>query len=95
MKLGYDPRKAVANFRKHGVRLADAEGVFSDPFAIHMEDPDAESEQRFVTVGMGSAGSVLVVAYAYRGSHVRVISARRASRKERKIYEEGIRFLQR
>lgn len=93
MKIGYDALKAAANFRKHGVRLADAEGVFGDPFAIHLEDPDAEGEQRFIGVGLSSAGSVLVVAYAYRGNELRVISARRASRKERRTYEEGIRLL--
>lgn len=93
MGFEYDPDKAAANLRKHKVSLADAEGVFQDPFAAHLEDPDAHGEQRFIAVGMGSAGSVLVVAYTYRRDDVRAISARRASRKERKSYESRIRFL--
>ena len=52
-----------------------------------MEDPDAEGEQRFVTVGLGSAGELLVVVYALRDGEIRLISARRATGKERKRYE--------
>jgi uncharacterized DUF497 family protein len=87
MRFRYDPAKAVANFRKHGVSFADAEGVFQDPLAVTQEDPDAESEQRFIAVGMGSAAELLVVVYAIRDDEVRLISARRATRKERKTYE--------
>ena len=92
---GHDPRKSAENLRKHGVSLADAEAVFHDPFAMHVEDPDARGEQRFVAVEKGSTGSVLVVVYAYRGDAIRAISTRRASRKERLTYEAGIRFLER
>lgn len=56
-------------------------------------DPDSRGEQRFIAIGMGSAGSVLVVVYTQRGDDVRAISARRASRKERKSYESRVRFL--
>jgi uncharacterized DUF497 family protein len=95
MGFQYDPDKAAANLKKHKVSLADCEGVFKDPATSHVEDPDAAGEQRFIAVGMGSAGQVLAVSYTYRGDDIRPISARRASRKEREQYESGIRFLQR
>ncbi len=87
MRLRYDPAKAAANFRKHGVSFADAEGVFQDPLAVTQEDPDAEGERRFIAVGLGSAAELLVVVYAMHDDEVRLISARRATRKERKTYE--------
>ena len=92
MRFEFDPDKAAENLKKHKVSLADSFGVFSDVFASHMEDPDTSGEQRFLAVGMGSAGQVLVVCYTYRGDCIRPISARRASRKERKQYESGVRF---
>jgi uncharacterized DUF497 family protein len=95
MGFQYDPDKAAANLKKHKVSLADSEGVFDDPFARKIEDPDSAGEQRFVTVGMGSAGQVLVVGFTYRGEDIRPISARRASRKEREQYESGIRLFKR
>jgi uncharacterized DUF497 family protein len=88
MRFQYDPAKAAANRKKHRVSFADAEGVFQDPLAVTVEDPDAEGEQRFVTVGLGSAGELLVVIYTEeQDEEVRLISARRATRKERKQYE--------
>lgn len=87
MVIDHDPDKAAANFRKHGVSFADAEAVFFDPLAITIEDVDSEAEPRFVTVGLGSAAEVLVVVYTFRGNEPRLISARRATRKERKSYE--------
>ena len=87
MRFQYDPDKAAANLEKHGVSFADAEGVFQDPLAVTVEDPDAEGEQRLVAVGLGSAGELLVVVYTERRDGCRLISARRATRKERKQYE--------
>ena len=58
------------------------------PLAVAVEDPDAEIEQRFMTVGLGSAGVLLVVVYSERDGACRLISARRATRKERKQYED-------
>jgi len=87
MRVQFDPAKAATNLQKHGVSFADAEGVFADPLAVSMEDPDAQSERRFVAIGLGSAGELLVVVYTERGSEYRLISARRATRKERKLYE--------
>jgi uncharacterized DUF497 family protein len=87
VRFQYDPAKATSNLRKHGVSFADAEGVFYDPLAIHQLDPDSEAEDRFVALGMGSAGKVLVIVYALRGGEIRIISARRARRREVKDYE--------
>jgi hypothetical protein len=87
MRFEFDPTKAASNLKKHGISFADAEGVFYDPLAIHCSDPDAKGEERFVAVGMGSAGEILVVIYALRGEEIRLISARRATRHEVKDYE--------
>jgi len=82
-----DPAKAASNLKKHGVSFADAEGVLVDPLAVTVEDPDAAGEQRFITVGLGSAGELLVAVWTERDDECRVISARRPTRKERKQYE--------
>jgi len=87
VRFQYDPAKAASNLKKHGVSFADSEGVFFDPLAIHQPDPDAEDEERFVAVGMGSAGIILVIVYTLRGEEIRLISARRATRQEVKGYE--------
>lgn len=67
--------------------FADAEGVFYDPLAIHIEDTSTVEESRLVAIGMGSAGQILVVVYTHRGSDIRLISVRRATRREVKDYE--------
>jgi len=87
MRCTYDSAKAASNLKKHGVSFADAEGVLSDPLALTVEDPDAAGELRFVAIGLGSAGELLVVVYTERADGFRLISARRATRKERKHYE--------
>ena len=87
MRLRYDPAKAAANVRKHGVWFADAEGVFNDPLALTIEDPDASGERRYIAIGLGNLGELLVVVYSERADEYRLISARRATRKERKAYE--------
>ena len=87
MRFQFDPAKANDNLKKHKVSFADAEGVFYDDFAIHQEDYDSEGESRFVAIGMGSAGQILVVVYTHRAGMMRLISARRAVRREVKVYE--------
>jgi uncharacterized DUF497 family protein len=87
MRFRYDPAKAAANLRKHGVSFADAEGVLEDPLAVTVEDPDAEGEPRFVSVGLGSAGELLVAVWTERDDGCRLISVRLPTRKERKHYE--------
>lgn len=90
MRVVWDPRKARGNLLKHGVRFSDAEGVLSDPHAITTEDRTAHGEQRFVSIGLDPVGRVLVVVYTYRGHDLRLISARRATRKERHQYEAAV-----
>ena len=87
MRFQYDPPKATANVRRHGVSFADAEGVLEDPLALAIEDPDAPGERRYVAIGLASSGELLVVVYAERDGEYRLISARRATRRERKAYE--------
>jgi uncharacterized DUF497 family protein len=87
MDFQFDPAKATGNLRKHGVSFADAESVFMDPLALHRIDPDAEGEERFVAIGAGSTGHLLVVVYTLRGEAIRLISARRATPVEIRAYE--------
>lgn len=87
MPAQYDPKKEAANLKVHGVSFSDAEGVLSDPLALTVEDPDAAGERRFVSVGLGRAGELFVVVYTMRGGDIRLISARRPTRKERRSYE--------
>ena len=87
MRFKHDPAKAAANLKKHRVSFADAEGVLEDPLAVTVEDPDAEGEQRLITVGLGSAGELLVLVWTERDNECGPISVRRATRKERRHYE--------
>ena len=84
--IEFDPAKARVNLRKHRVSFAHAEQALRDPFASTIEDPDAEGEQTFVTLGMDALGRVLVVVHTPRGSLTRLISARKASRREAEQY---------
>ena len=86
--VGYewDPVKAAANFRKHGVLFSDAVSVLEDELALTVRDPYSEDEVRWVTVGMDIAGRLLVVVYMWRGETIRFISARRATPRERQEY---------
>ena len=91
MEFEWDPAKARENIRVHGIDFADAVGVFGNPH-LSREDPDAEGEQRFVTLGMDGLGRLLVVVYTYREGRTRLISARKATKKEGKEYAQRIRF---
>jgi uncharacterized DUF497 family protein len=85
----WDPRKATQNRRKHGVSFHEAATVYADPLAVTYHDPDHSiSEQRFITVGISNAGRLLIVAHADRGENIRIISARKATLRERKHYEQ-------
>ena len=86
-----DPRKDSANRRKHGVGFAEASTIFDDRLSITIPDPDhAIGEERFVIVGMSSKRSLLVVVHTIRGERIRLISARPATRHERRNYEEPV-----
>ena len=86
----FDPRKNAINLRKHGVSLSEGDGVLNDPLAVTIEDPATEAEQRFVSVGTNTFGSVMVVVWAGRGDEIRLISVRKAEPKERRNYEKGV-----
>ncbi|MDH5255764.1 MAG: BrnT family toxin [Gammaproteobacteria bacterium] len=87
MRADYDPAKAAGNLRKHKVSFADAEGVLQDPMALTVEDCSSTGEKRFISIGLGSAGAILLVVYTEHGDGYRLISARRPSRREREQYE--------
>jgi hypothetical protein len=85
----WDIGKAAANVKKHGVTFDEASTVFGDPLAILMLDPDhSVAEQRFLLLGMSNRHRLLVVAHAERPPRTRLISARRATSRERRTYEE-------
>jgi uncharacterized DUF497 family protein len=90
LRFSWDPHKAVANFRKHGVSFHEAATAFADPHSITMPDVDhSVSERRFVLLGRSNREHLLVVVHAEREeSEIRIISARLASRRERHTYEE-------
>ena len=90
MDFEWDPVKARSNLAKHGIRFSDVEPAFYDQHAISMPDPWASTEERFVLVGMDALARIVVVVYTYRGDSIRIISARRATKSERKTYEEGV-----
>jgi uncharacterized protein len=86
----WDPRKAAENLRKHGVSFEEASTVFADPLAMLRVDPDHSiGEHRFLLLGMSTGGTLLVVSFGERPPRTRLISARPASRRERRDYEEG------
>ena len=88
MRVVWDPKKAVANIRKHGVEFSHAATVLDDPMAVTIEDKD-QDEQRFVTIGTDALGRILVVVYTYHGEdEIRLISARKPTTVERRSYEE-------
>ena len=88
MAYVWDPAKSKANLKKHGVAFADAVIALEDEFALTVSDPEAQDEDRFVSMGSDPAGRVLVTVYTHRDDVIRVISARTASNAERKRYEE-------
>jgi len=90
MKFSWDPKKAAANLKKHGVSFEEASTVFHDTLSITGSDPDhSGQEQRFVTFGNSSQDRLLVVAHTDEGETIRMISARLVTKQERRIYEEG------
>ena len=89
MRFEWDPLKAEANRRTHGVSFAEAVTVLEDNFALTREDPDAVEELRFVTLGMSNLGNLFVVVYVYREPDaIRVISAWKANKRQRELYEK-------
>lgn len=89
MRFEWDAAKAAANLRKHGVGFEEASTVFADNLSATGRDPDHSiGESRLITLGLSRNGRVLAVSHTDRGGVVRIISARAATPKERRIYEE-------
>jgi uncharacterized protein len=86
VEIEFDPSNAKSNLAKHRVSFAHAEQALRDPFAVTIEDPDAEGERRFVTLGMDALGRILIMVHTPRGARTRLISARKASRSETEQY---------
>ena len=90
MEFEWDDDKADANEKKHGVSFTEAETVFGDALALTGYDPDhSDEEDRYITMGISIEDRLLVISHTDRGNKVRIISARVASRKERRDYEDG------
>ena len=90
MQFEWDPRKAEANLHVHGIRFAEAVTVWDDALALTREDPEAVAEQRFVKLGLSNQATLLVVVYAYREPDIiRMLSAWRANKRQREVYEKG------
>jgi uncharacterized protein len=89
MEFEWDPDKAARNLKKHKVAFGEAATVFGDPLSVTFPDPDHSiGEDRLITIGTSDRDRVLIVSHTDRKGRVRIISARKATRRERKVYEE-------
>lgn len=89
MTIVWDQEKAASNLKKHGIVFSDAVGVLENENALTIEDEHPD-ENRFITLGMDAFGRILVVVYTYRGDTIRIISARKATAREKKAYSERL-----
>ena len=89
MEFEWSHKKTVSNIRKHGISFEEATSVFSDILAFTYDDEvHSRIERRYATLGMSNHGEVLVVAHTMRGERVRIISARKATPREKRWYEK-------
>lgn len=92
VSIEWDPKKAEANLREHGVVFSEAATVLTDDYALTREDEDSAEEQRFVSLGMSATGALLIVVYTHREPDIyRLISSWKANKPQRKQYEKGRR----
>jgi len=92
LKFEWDSKKAASNFSKHGVSFEEALTAFADPLARIFEDEDhSVEEQREIIVGHSAKERLLIVCFTAQGESVRIFSARKATRRERKDYEENVK----
>jgi len=90
LQFEWDSKKARANKRKHGITFEEASTIFSDPLSITIHDPvHSVGEDRFITVGTSATGRLIVAVHTERGDTIRIISARNATRNEKRQYEQG------
>ena len=89
MEFEWNPDKAALNLEKHGISFPEAATVFNDPLSVAFPDPDHSiGESRYIIIGVSRFGQLLVVAHTDRGEKLRIISARKATRQEKRFYEE-------
>lgn len=90
IRYEWGPGKAESDAKKHGVSFTEAVTVFADILSMSYYDPDhSEEEDRFITIGLARSGELLVIGHTDREDRIRIITARRATRRERKLYEES------
>lgn len=91
--ITWDPIKADTNLKKHGISFEEAATVIQSAMTVTIEDDASDDEQRFITIGMSIKLRVIMVVHTYRDdADIRIISARKATKKEQEAYEERIRF---
>ena len=90
LKFEWEPRKAKINLKKHGVSFAEASTAFEDVLSLTINDPlHSSDEERLVLIGMSFKNRLTIVVHTERGDNIRIISARKATKKERKYYENN------
>ena len=90
MEFERDVGKAAANKSKHGIAFSEAQTVFADPLFVDFYDPaHSDNEERYLIIGRSKVGRLLLVSYAERSGKTRIISARSATLREQRDYEEG------
>jgi len=90
LEFEWDKKKAIDNEKKHGISFQEAASIFGDQSAITFSDPDhSNTEDRYLTFGLSRLRKLLIVSHTARKTRIRIISARLATRRERRIYEEG------
>jgi uncharacterized protein len=90
MQFEWNPDKANSNLKKHGVSFNEASTVFNDPLSVTFPDPDRfYGDERYVIIGLSSVNRILIVPHTDRADRIRIISARQATRKEQRFYEDG------
>jgi uncharacterized DUF497 family protein len=89
-RFEWNPDKALANLKKHGVSFAEARTVFDDPVLITvLDEKHSQVEERYITIGLSRQKQLLLIAHTDRAGHIRIISARKATNHERRFYEDG------
>jgi uncharacterized DUF497 family protein len=90
LEFDWDFNKDEHNFGKHGIAFNEAATIFVDPLSVTFPDPDHSfNEERFITIGLSNKGRTLIVAHLDKGDKIRIISAGKTTRHERRFYEEG------
>lgn len=90
MEFEWDNNKAITNLQKHGVSFSEAATVFGDSLSITFADPDHSiNESRFITIGLSAANQMIILSHTDRDERIRIINARKTTRKEQRLYEEG------